>query len=119
MQIHLHSDRHGDGSQAMVEHVEDALNGALGRFGERVSRVDVQLSESAAPARWVKGAIHCTLEAHVSGLEVLFVAAQATSAHGALEAGVRKLKRAVGASIARQDPRHHSARAARAAASTA
>jgi ribosome-associated translation inhibitor RaiA len=113
MQIHLHSDSHSDGSQAMTEHVEDVVNGALGRFGERVTRVEVHLSDADGPTSSGAGSVHCALQAHVTGHETLFVTERADNAHRAIDAGVRKLKRAVGASIARQDPRHHSAKAAR------
>lgn len=113
MQILLHGDTNSDGSRAMAEHVEDVVNGALGRFGARVTRVEVHLSDADGPVSARAGSIHCAMQAHVTGHETLFVTERGDNAHRAIEAGVRKLKRAVGASIAKQDPRHHSAKAAR------
>lgn len=115
MQILLHTDTHSDGSQAMTRHVEDVVNGALGRFGERVTRVEVHLSDADGSARTSAGSIHCTLEARLVGLETVFVTDNADDAHRAIEGGVRRLKRAVGAAIGKHDPRHHSAKAARSA----
>ena len=113
MQILLHVDTNSDGSPAMTQHIEDVVNAALGRFGERVTRVDVHLSEAEGHALTSAGSIRCTLEARVVGLETIFVTDHADDAHRAIEGGVRKLKRAVGAAIGKHDPRHHSAKAAR------
>lgn len=115
MQILLHADKSSDGSQAMTTHLEDVVNGALGRFGERVTRVEVHLSDADSPARTGTGSIHCALEARITGLDSVHVSEQADDAHRAIEGGVRKLKRAVGAAIGKHDPRHHEAKAARAA----
>jgi ribosome-associated translation inhibitor RaiA len=115
MQILLHADTNSDGSQAMAEHVDDVINGALGRFGDRVSRVEVHLSDADGQAGTSARSIQCTLEARLTGLETVFVTDHADNAHQAIEGGARKLKRAVGAAIAKHDPRHHGAKAARAA----
>ncbi len=51
MQVLLHTDSHISGSQKLTRLAESIVEGALGRFGERTTRVDVHLSDesSAAP----------------------------------------------------------------------
>jgi ribosome-associated translation inhibitor RaiA len=105
MQVHLHADHHTDGTQAMTEHLDDVLQAALRRFGQRVTRVEAHLSDVNGAARASVDEIHCTLEARLIGSDPVVVKEQAGTAHQAIEGAVRKLKRAVGAAVARQDPR--------------
>ena len=105
MQILLHCDPHTHGSQAMAEHFAVVAKAALGRFGDRVTRVEAHLSDVNGAASSNAADIHCTLEARVIGAEAVVVKDQAGNAHQAIEGALRKLKRAVGAAVARQDPR--------------
>jgi hypothetical protein len=119
MQVLLHTDLNTDGSQKMAEHLDTVMQDALGRFGERVARVEVHLSNANSLAKTGAGHIHCTLEARLLGLEVVVVKDEARNAHQAIEGAVRKLKRAVGAAVAKHDPRRLRALAEGAAADPA
>ena len=112
MQVLLHADHHTDGSQPMAEHLTRVVKDALDRFGERVTRVEAHLSDADGTSRTGTSDIHCTLQASVVGADPVIVKDQAPSAHQAIEGALRKLKRAVGASMARQDPRRPSRRMA-------
>ena len=58
MQILLHSDPNTDGSQLMAEHLSTVVNGAMKRFGERITRVEGYLSDVNSQAKsggeWVE-----------------------------------------------------------------
>jgi hypothetical protein len=110
MQILLHSDPNTDGSQLMAEHVKMVIKGAMGRFGERITSVEAHLSDVNGQAKSGGDDIHCTLEARLAGLDPVIVKDHAGNAHQAIGGAVRKLKRAVGASLARHDPRGHQSR---------
>jgi hypothetical protein len=110
MQILLHSDPNTDGSQLMAEHLKIAVEGAMGRFGERITSVEAYLSDVNGQAKSGGDDIHCTLEARLAGLEPVIVKEHASNAHQAIGGAVRKLKRAVGASLAKHDPRGHQSR---------
>lgn len=112
MQVLLHADPHTDGSQPMSEHLTRVVKDALDRFGDRVTRVEAHLSDADGTSRTGGCDIHCTLQASVVGAEAVIVKDQARSAHQAIDGALRKLKRAVGASMARQDPRRPSRRLA-------
>jgi len=105
MQILLHTDPHTDGRHGMAEHVQTAVQAALGRFGERVVSVQAHLADADSPARAGPESILCTLEARLAGYEPVVVKHAAANAHQSIEGALRKLKRAVGAALARHDPR--------------
>jgi len=106
MQILLHTDPNTDGSAAMTDHLDTVVNAALGRFGERVTRVDVHLSDANSQAKSGTDDIHCMLDARLSGEEVIVVNDSAANAHQAIAGAMHKLKRAIGAAIAKHHPRH-------------
>jgi len=118
MQILLHSDPNTDGSQLMAEHVQTVVMNAMGRFGERITNVEAHLSRVNTQATSSADDIHCALEARLAGLEPVVVKEHASNAHQAIEGAVRKLKRTVGAALAKHDPRGQLARAAITAAET-
>ena len=101
----LHTDPHTDGTHLMAEHLDAVVKGAFTRFGERVTRVEAYLSDEDGSAKAGVSGVQCTLEARLLGLDAVIVKEQAGNAHQAIEGAVRKLKRAVGASIAKHDPR--------------
>ena len=105
MQILLNTDKHINGGAAMTEHLQTELRAALGRFGERVTRVEAHLSDVNSAANSGADNIHCTLEARLVGEPVVVVKDQAGNAHQAIEGAVRKLKRAVATVIDKHDPR--------------
>jgi ribosome-associated translation inhibitor RaiA len=104
MHILLHANPNTDGSQLMAAHLETVVRDAMGRFGERVTRIEAHLSDADSSVKSGGDDIHCTLEARL-GLEPLVVKAHAGSAHQAIDSAVRKLKRAVGSEIAKHEPR--------------
>ena len=111
MQIMLHSDPNTDGSHLMADHLSTVVQHAMARFGNHVTRVEAHLSDVNGQAKTSNDDIHCTLEARLVGLDAIVVKDHASNAHQAIDGAVRKLKRAVGAEIAKHDPRSHQPRA--------
>lgn len=109
MQVLLHTDPNTDGSHPMAQHLETVVKAALGRFGERVSRVEAHLSDANSQARAGDTDIHCTLDARLVGQDAVVVKDQAGNAHQAIDGALRKLKRAVGVALEKHDPRHRRA----------
>ena len=106
MQVLLHSDPNTDGSQPMADHLSTVVKEAMGRFGERITRVEAHLSDVNGHAKTGSNTIHCTLEARLIGLDNIVVKEHADSAHQAIDGAVRKLKRAVDTEIAKHEDRH-------------
>ena len=110
MQVLLQADPNTDGRHKMQEHLEAVVKDALGRFGERITRVEAHLSDANSALKHSPDDIHCTLEAHVVGMGPVVVKDHAGSAHQAIDGAVRKLKRAVASEIEKHDPRSRRAR---------
>ena len=110
MQVLLHSDPNTDGGHMMAEHLATVVKDALGRFGDRITRVEAHLSDVNGHAKNGGQAIHCTMEARLIGLDNIVVKEHADSAHQAIDGAVRKLKRAADTEIAKHDDRHQRAR---------
>jgi len=106
MQILLHTDPNTDGSHLMADHLTLVVQDAMQRFGGRITRVDAHLSDVDGQAKSGSEDILCTLDARLVGLEDVIVKQHAGNAHQAIEGAVRKLKRAVGAALAKHDPRN-------------
>ncbi len=110
MQVLLQADPNTDGRHKMHEHLEAVVTDALGRFRERITRVDAHLSDAHSAMKVGPDDIHCTLEAHLVGMGPIVVKNHAGNAHQAIDGAARKLKRAVASEIEKHDPRSHRAR---------
>ena len=110
MQVLLHSNPNTDGGRLMAEHLTTVVKEALGRFGDRITRVEAHLSDVNGQAKTGSQAIHCTMEARLIGLDNIVVKEHADSAHQAIDGAVRKLKRAADTEIAKHDDRHQRGR---------
>lgn len=107
MQVLLHSDPNTDGSHGMAEHLNDVVKDALGRFGERITRVEAHLSDANSQSKAGTNDIHCTLEARLVGFDPVVAKDHAGNAHQAIDGALRKLQRAIGTEVAKHDPRGH------------
>jgi ribosome-associated translation inhibitor RaiA len=110
MQILLQADKIIEGGQPMAEHLQTVVKGALGRFGERVTRVEAHLCDVDGRAKLGVDSIRCMLEARLIDLDAVVVTEHGPNPHLAIDGAVRKLKRAVGAAIGKRDPRRQQAR---------
>jgi ribosome-associated translation inhibitor RaiA len=94
MQVQVHTDNHVNGSAGLKAHVESIVMGALDRFGNRVTRVEVHIGDENGH----KGGEHdkrCAMEARLSGLQPIAVTGQGTIVEAAISAAVDKLVRAI------------------------
>ncbi len=105
MQVLLHADPNTDGRHKMLEHLELVVRDALGRFGERITRVEAHLADAHSQSKPGVDDIQCTLEAHVVAMGRVVVKDHAGNAHQAIDGALRKLKRSVGDALAKHDPR--------------
>jgi ribosome-associated translation inhibitor RaiA len=94
MQVLVNSDRHITSSVSVAERVKAILWPSLDRFADRITRVEVHLSD-------VNGAKHgdrdkrCVMEARAAGVAPLAVTDQAPTLRQAIEGASDKLERAL------------------------
>ena len=94
MQVQVHTDNHVHGSAGLTAHVESIVTGALERFGNRVTRVEVHIGDENGH----KGGEHdkrCAMEARLSGLQPIAVTGQGAVVEAAINAAVDKLVRTI------------------------
>ena len=99
MQIQINTGRHIEADAALRESVEAEVTGTLGRFGERLTRVEVHLTDVNAD----KGGrdTRCVMEARPAGLQPVKVDELAHSVDAAVRAAVGKLERALDTRLGR------------------
>lgn len=94
MQIQVNHDSSITGAEELNERVEGALGHALGRFSDRISRVEVHLSDVNGHKRGPDDKV-CTLEARVQGLSPTAVSHSAPTVDEAVKGAGEKMKRAL------------------------
>ncbi len=98
MKVQLNTDSHIQGDESLAQHVEQVVREALARFGDRVARVEVHLSDVNG-GKAGSGDKHCTMEARVEGLQPLAASADAESVRAAINGAAKKLQRLLDSSL--------------------
>ena len=100
MQIQVNTDNHIHGREEIVALVETSLEGAVGRFRDRITRVEAHLSDTNSHK--TKGDdIRCVLEARLAGHQPIAVTHQAATVEIALSGAADKLERSVESTLGR------------------
>jgi len=99
VQIQINSDGSVETDARATEEVEATVRGTFQRFGERITRIEVHLSD----VNGAKGGVdtRCVLEARVAGRPPVAVDEQAEDVHGAVRGASAKLVRVLDGQIAR------------------
>lgn len=99
MQIQINTDKNIEKTEHIAEGVREAVEGRLGRFGERVTRVEVHLSDVNAQ----KGGrdIRCVMEARLAGHQPVTVDDLAADVDRAVRNAAGKLERALDSRLGR------------------
>lgn len=100
MQIQVNTDNHIHRREEIVALVETSVEGAVGRFRDRITRVEAHLSDSNSHK--TKGNdIRCVLEARLAGHQPIAVTHQAATVELALSGAADKLERSVESTLGR------------------
>jgi ribosome-associated translation inhibitor RaiA len=94
MQVLVNSDHNITGSESVTERVESMLQDSVARFADRITRVEVYLSDENA-AKHGQRDKRCVMEAHVGGIAPVAVTNQAATLREAIEGASGKLERAL------------------------
>jgi ribosome-associated translation inhibitor RaiA len=104
MQVQVNTDRHVNGSVALAERVRATVESTLARFSDRITRVEVHLSDENSAT---KGGfdMRCVMEARVNGRPPTAVTATAPTLDEAIAGAVERLERAIGNMLGRLNDR--------------
>jgi ribosomal subunit interface protein len=103
MQILINTDNHIDGNEGLRAHVESAVAGAMERFGNRVTRVEVQLTDENSSKKGGDNDKRCAMEARVAGLSPIAVSDLAPTVHQAVDGALGKLEKTLERTFAKRD----------------
>jgi ribosome-associated translation inhibitor RaiA len=108
MQILVKADNNVEGREKLAIYITGEVEHALGRFRERVTRVDVHLSDEKGD-KGGQDDKRCVMEAHVTGHQPTVVTHHAPTLGQAVDGAVQKMKRSLDSTLDQQrDQRQHS-----------
>ena len=90
MHIEVNTDNNIEGSARMTAYFTETLEGALGRFEDQISRVEVHLSDENAQKQGSADK-RCLLEARLKGLKPVVVSHNAENIDIAVSGAIDKL----------------------------
>lgn len=100
MQIQVNTDKHIEGNEALVTHVETVVRSAMRHVQDHLTRVEVHLSDENAGKPGADD-MRCMLEARLGHHPPVAVTHHAGSVHQALDGAATKLKAALQATLER------------------
>jgi ribosome-associated translation inhibitor RaiA len=102
--VQIHTDPNIQASEALTAQVEALVAGALERFSDRISRVQVHLGDENGH----KGGSNdkrCMMEARLDGRPPIAVTQQAATVDQALDGAAEKLERSIASMLGRLNDR--------------
>jgi ribosome-associated translation inhibitor RaiA len=103
MQIQVNTDNHTAGSDGLTRHVETVVEGALGPFGDRITRVEVHLTDENGSRKAGENDKRCVMEARLAGLQPITVSDSGASLEQALNGAADKLEKTLKRTLGRLD----------------
>ena len=100
MKIQINSDQSIAVHEGLSHQAESRLEAGLARFGERLTRVEVHLSDVDGPKHGVADK-RCLLEARLAGLQPVAVSHQAATLQSAIGGATKKLVSALDSRLGR------------------
>jgi hypothetical protein len=104
MRIQVNTDNHIKGREDVVRLVHSCVEGAVGRFADRITRVEVHLSDTNSHKSGGDDR-RCVLEARLAGLQPIAVSHQAATIEMAVTEAADKLHRSVESTLGRLQDR--------------
>jgi ribosomal subunit interface protein len=105
MQVRVITDNNIVGTDNLSSHVEDVVQDALGRFSERITRIEVHLADENSRAKSGSNDKRCTMEARLKGLKPIAVTEQGTLLDQAIHAAADTLAKTLDRTLGRLDDR--------------
>jgi ribosome-associated translation inhibitor RaiA len=102
MQVLVNSDHHITGSESVTERVQSIVEAALDRFADKITRVEVFLSDANGAKHGARDK-RCVMEARAAGLAPVAASDEASSVLDAIEGAAAKLQRALGHSFGKHN----------------
>jgi ribosome-associated translation inhibitor RaiA len=103
MQILVNTDSHIVGTAKLTEEVEAVVGQALARYGDRITRVEVFLSDENSGQKFGDSDKRCVIEARLGGLQPITVSHKGSSLDQAIDGAADKLEKTLKRTLGRKD----------------
>jgi ribosomal subunit interface protein len=105
MQIHINTDKNIDGHQRFAEYVKTVVASSLTRFSQRITRIEVHLSDENGPKEG-KADKRCMMEVRLEGRPPAAVTHHAEDLDQAIDGAVAKLEHLLDSALGKLDAHH-------------
>jgi ribosomal subunit interface protein len=95
MLVNVTTDNYVKGSEALREHVATILEDSLVKYQDRITRVEVSLTDENSDKKKADDDLRCFFEARLAGAPPITVSCQAGSMDAAIDGAVDKLLNAI------------------------
>lgn len=99
MQVQVRTDSNYEGGESLVEHVTSVVERTLSRFGDRITRVEVHLTDESSKEKSGGDDKRCAMEARVGGLKPIAVTHDSATVAQAVSGAADKLVTAIDRTI--------------------
>jgi ribosome-associated translation inhibitor RaiA len=100
MQVQINTDSNIAGRERLAQHVTGVVEDALSRFNDRITRVEVHLSDQSGPKHGQNDK-RCMMEVRLRGRQPTAVTHQAKTLDQAIEGAADKLQRSLASGLER------------------
>ncbi len=101
MQIQMNTDHNIEGNEALVTYVNSVVEDALSQTSDRITRVEVHLSDENSDKKHGKDDMRCVMEARLEGLQPVAVTHHAETLHQTVDGAADKLYRLIDSTLGR------------------
>lgn len=91
MQVQIRTDHNIEGHEALAQQVSSVVKGALSRVSDRITSVDVHLSNQNSEHEAGNDSMRCMIEARLEGHQPIAVTDQAATLDQAVDGAAEKL----------------------------
>ncbi len=109
MQVLVHTDRNIDGHEALAEQISTVVRSTLHHIADRITRVEVHLSDENSDKKGGDNDKRCLMEARLEGRQPIAVTDRAATLQQAVRGAVDNLTRLIESTLGRAahsiDPR--------------
>lgn len=105
MLVNVTTDNYIRGSEGLRGHIATILEDALEKYGDRVTRVEVSLTDENSDKKQGSDDLRCFFEARLAGMPPVTVSCQAPSMDVAIDGAVEKLLHALEHRVDKQTQR--------------
>lgn len=106
MLIEVRTDGNIEGSEQSFAELKTLVNAGLGRFSDRIRRVDLHLSDTVGHKNGHNDKC-CMIEARRDGHEPIIVTHQESTTEQAVHGAIRKMKQSVESALGKEGAQDH------------